>query len=182
MKDVKKQIETLFAMAKERGFSPMWTHFYRYFETCSGEGLKELGATACILLDADQNVISRGMTVVSLNDIGDKTYGRLRSLKRAFDAAVSKADVEEVGFQFPEDLDPTFSLREVQECCLVKATRANAKACLSNVETDRIKAKKERIAARKAEEEKAIVAAAKKAVATAKKTPTRKSKTAATAG
>ena len=40
MDRAKKQIETLFAMAKEKGLSPMWTHYKKQ------DG--SLGATSCI--------------------------------------------------------------------------------------------------------------------------------------
>jgi hypothetical protein len=82
----KKQIETLFTMAKDRGLSPMWSHYYR----TNKKGFRVLGATSCILLNADLKPVSRGVSVVSVRDNGAKAYGRLLSLKRAFRVIASE--------------------------------------------------------------------------------------------
>ena len=88
MDKTKKQIETLFTMAKERNLSPMWTHFYRTRKDGENE-YKTLAATACVLLNSDLKPVSRGIAVVSVRDNGAKAYGRLLSLKRAFKVVAS---------------------------------------------------------------------------------------------
>lgn len=178
MKSTKQQIDTLFGMAKERGLSPMWTHFYRETELKRAdpttgevvtETVKSLAATACILLDAELNPVSRGLSLVSLKDNGDKAYGRLLSLKRAYNAAASEGDIAEETLR-PPDGYPVESLSSYGKA-LVKASR-RAQELMTDVEDDRIKEKKKRIAAREAAAKKAA-AAAKKATP-AKKTGSRK--------
>lgn len=81
MKDPKKQIDTLFSEAKNRGLRTMWTHYYR--ETTQGE--KVLAATTCLLLDAENDYpVSKGVAVASPEDIPSKVMGRALSLKRAY--------------------------------------------------------------------------------------------------
>lgn len=93
MNKTNKKIDTLFTMAKERGFSPMWSHYYR----TNKKGQKVLAATSCVLLNEDLNPVSRGISVVSVRDNGAKAFGRLLSLKRAFRVLASdKVDMAEV--------------------------------------------------------------------------------------
>lgn len=83
-----KQIDTLFTKAKERGYTPMWTHYYRT-RKCGENECKTLAATTCILLNSDLKPVSRGIAVVSVRDNGAKAYGRSLSLKRAFKVVAS---------------------------------------------------------------------------------------------
>lgn len=80
MKDIKKQIATLFDLTRARHWHPMWTHYYRR----DPKGNRVLAATSCILLTKDLRPVSRGLCSVYIKANGQKAYGRLESLKRAF--------------------------------------------------------------------------------------------------
>ena len=80
-----KQIESLLEKARERGLTPMWTHYHRR----NKKGERVLGATTCMLLDLLGAVVSRGAAVVGKGDVPSKVEGRRRSLRRAFRSAVA---------------------------------------------------------------------------------------------
>jgi hypothetical protein len=80
-----KQIESLLEKARERGLTPMWTHYHRR----NKYGERVLGATTCILLNEAGVVESRGAAVVGKGDVPSKVEGRRRSLRRAFRTAVA---------------------------------------------------------------------------------------------
>lgn len=138
---VDRQIETLFTLAKERGLVPMWTHYYR------DNGYdKELAATSCILLDPGGYIpLTKGLAVVSYEDNGEKAFGRLLSIKRAFAAFVTRTENRDVlmtddifGFKLPLSYKSKWLTDS-------KVSSIDWNPDLTDIEVDRIQAKRERL-------------------------------------
>lgn len=145
MKPTKKQIETLFTMAKERGLSPMWTHYYR-----NDRGQKTLAATTCVLLDVNNNCepVSRGITIVSAEDNGEKSYGRYLSLRRAYQAArrliiPNPDELKEKGLRTKGILNLSCE-QHLPKAETLAGRGVPVEGKLTPLETDRIKIKQER--------------------------------------
>jgi hypothetical protein len=159
MKTTKKKIETLFGLAKERGWSPMWTHYYRRDKMDN----KILAATSCILMNANFEPVSRGFCAVYFKANGDKAYGRMESLSRAFKAVVDgkyKTPVEWLNTRRIEgigaDMSPT---KSVFPAAGFEWTLCDTH--LTGVESDRIQARVGRKSKKSLDEyreEKALVA------------------------
>lgn len=137
MRSSKKQIDTLFTMSKERGLSPMWTHYYR----TNKKGERILAATTCVLLDKDCNPVSRGISVVSKRDNGEKAYGRCLSIKRAYSAAMTdKVPV------FDEEPDQFISTKGIEGFDVFLSSKALTCKTddneLTDLEVDRIEKKR----------------------------------------
>ena len=140
MRAIKKQIATLLTVAQSRGLSPMFTHYYR----TTPLGQKVLAATSCVLLE-DLTPVSRGMSVVSTKDIGDKAFGRYLSLQRAFGAAMSNNVELLMGVNGP----PIIGLRVEYFKALPLSGDVLEGGYLSSIEIDRLKMKQERRGLRK---------------------------------
>lgn len=138
MKNTKKKIDTLFSLARERGFSPMWTHYYRRDK----KNNRVLAATSCILLDKKLQPVSRGLCSVYFYANGEKVYGRYESLKRAFKAALSKKT--SWTFLYSGRIE---GLRAGDQSCIAIQFSSNVDwiGCVTDVEYDRIGSKRERL-------------------------------------
>lgn len=94
--EIRAQEKLLKAEVEGAGYTIMWTHYYREDDnsllpvflndkTIDWVYGRKYAATSCCLLIGD-SCVSRGFTICSYEDQPLKTYGRLLSLKRAFDS------------------------------------------------------------------------------------------------
>jgi hypothetical protein len=102
LKETKRKLSNLFQLAKDRGLSPMWTHYW----VTDKKGQKVIGATTCVLLDENFEPFAKGTTIRGKTDIPAKVTGRYWALKRAYDEAVGVTPRAEDIIPVPKNLRP----------------------------------------------------------------------------
>jgi hypothetical protein len=133
-----KQINRLMGFAAERGFTVLFSHFYRTKKNKMKKEKTEpitriLGTTTCLILGKNKEVLSRGVASSYAKDRPTKVLGRLWALKRAYGAAVSESKSAAarlwVHYTMPGfDYVPVFSRREEAVGLLTAVEANNVKA------------------------------------------------------
>ena len=143
MKNTKKQLATLFELARMRNWSPMWTHYYRRDRL----GNRVLSATSCVLVNANAEPVSRGFCSVYFYANGEKAYGRMESLSRAFKAAVDSPEKEGVYWLKTSRLEGVGYSESPSKSVFPAASRGwtSCENFLTLVEQDRIAARVKRV-------------------------------------
>jgi len=73
-----------------KGCRTKYFHFYTPFVVAdNGKKTRKLGVTTCLIIGDSNDLISRGVAIVSPTENPRKDEGRLRALRRAFDSADS---------------------------------------------------------------------------------------------
>ena len=134
----------------------MWTHYYRRDKLNN----RILAATSCVLVNADSQPVSRGFCSVYFYANGEKAFGRLESLSRAFKAAMDSPEKEPVGWLNTRKLEGIDTPKSPSKSVFIAAGRGWTiwENHLTHIEQDRIQTKADRMKARKVAEPKTMFA------------------------